>query len=192
MELIQEIEKLQIAELLPKNEVYRNVAENKVVYEYLITDNLSFTNYSNEKIKIDYHETKPPHMRPILTDQFEFLLRKLPSLGKIEISKIERNSWFSILWSPFKCSKQIFYNTSFLSYYKFSQNETENYMSDFTNHNEVPIIGVLPTKYDETLWLKKISKSKKINNFLFFYLILIIYTIFFTLYIYPSFLFFMY
>jgi hypothetical protein len=111
-------------------------------------------------------------MRPILTDQFEFLLQKLPSLGKIEISKIERNSWFSILWTPFKCSKQTFYNTSFLSYYKFSQNETENYMSDFTNHNEVPIIGVLPTKYDETIWLKKISKSK-----IFFYYILTFYFI---------------
>ena len=164
-EIIEEIEKLQEAENLQKNELYRNEAEKKVVYEYLITENLSFTNYSNEKIKIDYHETKPPHMRPILTDQFEFILQKMPSLKKIEISKIEKNSWFSILWTPFKCSKQLFYNTSFLSYYKFSQNETENYMSEFVNHNEVPIIGVLPTKFDENVWLKKISKSK-INFYL--------------------------
>ena len=166
-ELIEEIEKLQVEEGLLKNELYKNEAEKKVVYEYHITENLSFTNYSNEKIKIDYHETKPPHMRPILTDQFEFLLQKMPSLRKIEISKVDKNSWFSILWTPFKCSKQQFYNTSFLSYYKFSQNENENYMSDFVNHNEVPIIGVLPTKFDENVWLKKISKSKK-KKFLIF------------------------
>jgi hypothetical protein len=159
--LIEEIEKLQLEEGLKRNELYKNDAEKKIVYEYYITENLSFTNYSNEKVKIDYHETKPPHLRPILTDQFEFILKKLPSLQGIEISKIDKNSWFSILWTPFKCSKQLFYNTSFLSYYKFSQNEAENYMSNFNNHNEVPIIGVLPTKYDESVWLKKISKSKK-------------------------------
>ena len=49
-----ELQKLE-AENLQKNELYRNEAEKKVVYEYLITENLSFTNYSNEKIKIDYH-----------------------------------------------------------------------------------------------------------------------------------------
>ena len=55
MSINEEIEKLQEAENLQKNELYRNEAEKKVVYEYLITENLSFTNYSNEKIKIDYH-----------------------------------------------------------------------------------------------------------------------------------------
>lgn len=153
---------------IEKIELYKNEAENKIVLEYIITENFSFINYSNEKIKFEYNENKPPHLRLILSDQLDLILNQFPTLKKIEISKLDKNSWFSVLWTPFKCSKQQFYNTSFLSYYQFSQNETDTFLRDFTQYSEVPIIGILPIKFDENLWLKNISKCKKnfCKNFL--------------------------
>ena len=147
---------------IEKNELYKNESENKVVHEYVITESFTFTNYSNEKIKLEFNENKPPHSRLILSDQFEILVSKFPSIKKIEISKSDKNSWFSILWTPFKCAKPQFYNTSFLSYYQFNQSESDNFLRDFTNYCEIPIVGILPIKFDENLWLKKISKSKLI------------------------------
>ncbi len=159
-ELIEEAEALYKKKNLEKNEIYKNEADNKVVYEYHISDTFTLTNYSNEKVKLEYNENKAPHSRLILSDQFEFISNKFPSLKKIEITKLDKNSWFSILWTPFKCGKPQFYNTSFLSYYQFSQSESDSYMRDFTNYYEIPIIGILPIKFDENLWFRKISKCK--------------------------------
>ncbi len=176
-DLIGEAEELFKSGTIEKNELYKNESENKVVYEYVITESFTFTNFSNEKIKLEFHENKAPHSRLILSDQLEYIVSKFPSIRKIEISKSDKNSWFSILWTPFKCSKPQFYNTSFLSYYQFNQSESDNYLRDFTNYCEIPIIGILPIKFDENLWLKKIAKSKlnllsclvlKIFNFNFF------------------------
>lgn len=159
-ELLKEVELLFKNENIVKNELYRNEAENKFVNEYIITESFTFTNYSNEKIKLEFNEKKAPHSRLILSDQLEFIANKFPTIKNIEISKLDKNSWFSILWTPFKCAKPQFYNTSFLSYYQFNQTETDNYLRDFTNYFEIPIIGILPIKFDENIWLKKISKSK--------------------------------
>lgn len=159
-DLIEEAEELLKNGLIEKNQLYKNDSENKVVYEYVVTECFNFTNFSNEKIKLEFNENKPPHSRLILSDQLEFIANKFPSIKKIEISKLDKNSWFSILWTPFKCTKPHFYNTSFLSYYQFNQSESDNYLRDFTNYCEIPIIGILPIKFDENIWLKKISKSK--------------------------------
>jgi len=156
--IIDEAEALFKNGSVEKNELYKNEIENKIIYEYVITENLTFTNYSNEKIKLEFNENKAPHSRLILSDQFEYIANKFPSIKKIEISKLDKNSWFSILWTPFKCAKPQFYNTSFLSYYQFNQSESESYLRDFTNYCEIPIIGVLPIKFDENIWLRKISK----------------------------------
>jgi hypothetical protein len=158
-DLLEEAEALYKEGKIEKNELYKNESDNKVVHEYIISESYTFTNYSNEKIKLEFNENKPPHFRLILSDQLEFIANKFPSLKKIEISKLDKNSWFSILWTPFKCAKTQFYNTSFLSYYQFNQSESDNYLRDFTNYCEIPIIGILPIKFDENIWLKKISKS---------------------------------
>lgn len=163
-DLNEEAEALLNSGSIEKNELYKNESENKVVYEYVITESFTFTNYSNEKIKLEFNENKASHSRLILSDQLEFIVTKFPSIKKIEISKLDNNSWFSILWTPFKCAKPQFYNTSFLSYYQFNQSESDNYLRDFTNYCEIPIIGILPIKFDENLWLKKISKSNFILN----------------------------
>jgi hypothetical protein len=69
-----------------------------------------------------------------------------------------------VLWTPFKSNKQFFSNTSFLTYYQFDMGEYSNYteQSVMSHHGfyEVPIVGILPIKFDENIWLRKFRKSK--------------------------------
>ena len=85
----------------------------------------------------------------------------MESLKNIKISKLDISSWFSILWTPVKSSKGVMMNTSFLSYYQFNINDQNNLSSYRVNkhYSEIPIIGILPIKFDSKLFLSRINKQ---------------------------------
>lgn len=107
-------------------------------------------------LTLEFYENRPPHSRQILIKQIEQLLSILDKVKKLQLTSIERSSWFSILWTPFKSSKGVFNNTSFLSYYQFNIKHEDN-----SKFNEVSLIGILPIKFDRSIFLTKILKEKK-------------------------------
>jgi hypothetical protein len=113
-------------------------------------------------IKLEFYETRPPHSRHIFIKQIENILNcsEFLSSSKVILNKITNSSFFSILWTPFKCHKNIGLNTSFLVYYQF--NLGTQYINEKMKQplfTEIPIIGILPIKFENKLFLSKINKS---------------------------------
>ena len=154
--IIEELEEYTKINKVEKNNIYKNESEKTFTNEYFFSEDLlHIVSYSDEKLKIEFYETKPPHLRYILCDQLEMILNKLKVLKSLELSKLNKSSWFCVLWTPLKCSKPQNYNTSFLAYYQFNQSEVETFYRDYNNYSEIPIIGILPIKFDENIWLNK-------------------------------------
>ena len=143
-----------------KREIFgKDYSYGKISFEYNVNDNLKIICLPSD-VKIEFYETKPPHSRYILSEQLENIFSKLKFLNSIDLSKIEKCSWFSVLWSPFKSNQQLFSNTSFLTYYQFDMGDYSYYMTSQKGYYEVPIVGILPIKLDENIWLRKFRKSK--------------------------------
>lgn len=167
-EIIKELEELSSTGKAHKSCIFKSEAENMFTHEYSFEENsIHIYNYSDEKLKIEFYENKPPHLRLILSDQMDLLFKKLNSIFNLKVSKLLKHSWFSVLWTPLKVSKQQLNATSFLVYYNFNQEDYNNFYSEYENYNEIPLIGILPIKLDEKLWLKKISKCKNLNMHFF-------------------------
>jgi hypothetical protein len=115
-----------------------------------------------DSIKIEFFENRPPHSRQIFISQIEQIINSFEVLRNITLNKIGNQSWFTVLFTPFKCSKSILMNSSFLVYYQFNLDEMalENNNSDFT---EVPIIGILPIKFENKVFLQLINKNTQMN-----------------------------
>ena len=87
---------------------------------------------------------------------------------------ISIDSWFSILWTPYKSTKSNFLNTSFLTFYNF-QNEKndknegsqENQINQKQIYNSKNILlkGILPIKFDKEIFSKFFGKFFFLNLF---------------------------
>jgi hypothetical protein len=119
---------------------------------------------SGKCICIEYYETKPPHSRQILIKQIEQLLNEYDALKNIQINNIDYSSWFSVLWTPYKSSKGNLINCSFLSYYQFNSKNFSIEECNSNNFTEIPIIGILPIKFENKLFLTGINKNLQLNG----------------------------
>lgn len=117
--------------------------------------------YFNQVLKLEFYETRPPHSRPIFYNQIEKIFSLLTVLKTIEISLLNDTSWFSILWTPLKSNKPNFLNTSFLAYYSFTNFDTK---LEYQEYIKMSIIGILPIKFYNKLFLTKIQKLEKIEK----------------------------
>jgi len=137
-------------------------------FEYNVNDNLKIICFT-EGVKVEFYETKPNHTRHILSDQLDMLMSTLKTFSIIDISKIDKCSWFSVLWTPLKSNKTQFANTTFLTYYQFDKGDYSNfYYPDCSvsvqsahgtqNYYGIPIVGIIPIKLNEDVWLKKFRK----------------------------------
>lgn len=141
------------------DEIYRikSFDRDKNRLEIILNEYLKLI-YSNQILKIEFYDTRPPHSRPIFYNQIEEIFKILTVLKTIENSQINDTSWFSILWTPLKSNKSNFLNTSFLVYYSFINFDTQ---SENQEYIKMPIIGILPIKFHNKLFLTKIQKSEK-------------------------------
>lgn len=117
---------------------------------------------SKREIVIEYYESRLPHVRYIFIKQIEQIMKIIhKAIGPISLKDLDQNSWFSILWSPIKSMKMAFLSSSFLTYYRFNSNDPNSNSNDEAN-KEIPLIGMLPIKLNNTLFLSKVSS----NNFI--------------------------
>lgn len=161
--MVLNVDDLQIYDNLV-NEIMSNQKEynhinftNENNFEYVINENLKFV-LKGKKILIDFSETKLPHSRLIMSEELKVIFSSFKAFELIDLSKIEKSSWFCLLWTPIKSSKLSFSSTSFLAYYQFGYTDNEVLCRGYNDYVEIPIIGLLPIKFDEKTWLKKISK----------------------------------
>ena len=134
----------------------------KLQFEITLQENLKLICFE-KKIKIEFYEIKPHHSRQILIDQFNNLF-KFDFLKKLILSHLNEYSWFSVLWTPFKALKSQLGSTSFLTYYQFCYTNSYNILANYKDFLEIPIIGILPLKLEDNIWLTRIIKGKiKLN-----------------------------
>ena len=120
---------------------------------------ISLIDYSN--ITIEYTENKPPHLRQNIYHQIKEIIDVL-SLSNVEINKIIGKSFFSIRYTPYNCRDKNNIQTSFVNYYQFKINEERNTFAN--KYIDIPLIGLLPLKFDHKFFLEKINKENYNNN----------------------------
>jgi hypothetical protein len=132
-------------------------------YEFLIGDTKIIL--TNKNLTIEFYEIKPPHSRQILSNQLDYLFESLKFLKTISINKLELSSWFCVLWTPVKSSKGLLMSSSFLTYYQFNLN---NHIIPSNNKDyiEIPIIGILPIKFENKIFLSSIKRSLPNNLYM--------------------------
>lgn len=165
---IQGLNDKQFEDILSKNEKkYKNNINNNTLinkeekeFFYIVDESLqiSFSKEKNE-IKIEFNETKPPHNRMIITDLIEEIITNLELKDEITMDNIDKSSWFCFSWVPLHSTKSEFSITSFLVYYRFASDEKDLVNRGYDNYFEIPIVGILPLKIEENLWLKAIKKN---------------------------------
>jgi len=139
-----------------------NINNTSTEYEFLIGETNMKIIIKNLILKIEFYEIRPPHSRLIFIKQIENLLNSLEILKTIHVNEIEAQSWFSILWTPVKSTKSLFMNSSFLTYYQFTINTHIN--EKFNDLLEIPIIGILPIKFEKKIFLSIIKKINSVNS----------------------------
>ena len=116
------------------------------------------------KISIEYYENKPPHLRKSFYQQIKEIINIL-SLNNISINNIVGKSYFSIRYTPINCRNKNNIQTSFINYYRFKINEERiTYTNKFI---DIPIIGMLPLKFNHKFFLETINKDYMNNNNLY-------------------------
>jgi len=153
------VEQLCKRENLTDNENNTNKIDFDLKVEYRIGDNFVLSCYDS-KIKIQFYENKPNHSRNLLYDQIETFFNQFPILNDLKLNDVSNTSWWSVLWSVSKAGKSQMANTSFLSYYQFKYSEVDDFFTKFYNKFvEIPLIGILPIKMDDSVWLTLLNKS---------------------------------
>ena len=110
-------------------------------------------------LTIEYYETKLHHQRKVISEQINDILTVLDISDSALIKHVDKESWFCLKWTPIHASRKEFGATSFLVYYQLgSCSDTTICNKGYNQYYEIPIIGILPIKFSEELWLRKIKK----------------------------------
>ena len=113
------------------------------------------------KMTIEYSENKPPHLRKSFYQQIREISNLL-SLNNISINNIIGKSYFSIRYTPINCRNKNNIQTSFINYYRFKINEER--ITHNNKYIDIPVIGMLPLKFNQKFFLEKINKDYHNNN----------------------------
>ena len=108
------------------------------------------------KISIEFNENKPPHLRKNFYHQMKEIINIL-NISNISINNISGTSYFSIRYTPYNCRSKNNIQTSFVNYYQFKLNEERNIFSN--KYIDIPLIGILPLKFNHIFFLEKINKE---------------------------------
>lgn len=148
--------------MMRKNDQNFNICKNEgnqKLYEYYVLETVFKIICYESRFTIEFYEQKPHHYRNNFIDQIEILFNNLTILKDTRVFKdFEKTSWFSILWFPLKTIKHNLMNTSFLIYYSLNNFEETKIINRL---HEFPIIGILPLRLDDQIWLSKINKNEK-------------------------------
>ena len=93
--------------------------------------------------------------------------KNIPYFDKITIEDVNIiDSFFSVLYSPLKCSKPYINYSSFVVYYQFSKEniQEENIKKDYLYYEKQTIKGVLPLKINTNLYFQRIIIYNLVMN----------------------------
>lgn len=154
-----------------------SLTENTFISYNHSSANSYFTYKINEKavlivdkcvMKIQYSEAKPYYIRKTLHEELKDLIDLIPRLKDIKFGAVDKDSWFSIFWNPIKSSKSYYTTNSFISFYSFQLNtEVKIDNKNERNFKNISLKGIIPTKFDKSLFCDSTSKIKY-----FFYILL--------------------
>ena len=113
------------------------------------------------KLTIEFNENKPPHLRNNFYHQIKDIMNIL-LINNISINNILGKSYFSIRYTPYNCRSKYNIQTSFINYYQFKINEERKIFSN--KYIDIPLVGILPLKFNHKFFLEKINKEYYNNN----------------------------
>ena len=113
------------------------------------------------KLTIEFNENKPPHLRNNFYHQIKDIMDIL-LINNISINNILGKSYFSIRYTPYNCRSKYNIQTSFVNYYQFKINEERKIFSN--KYIDIPLVGILPLKFNHKFFLEKINKEYYNNN----------------------------
>jgi len=131
---------------------YGNIEEEFFFHKFSENLNLIF---SKGVLKLQYSESKPFFLRKIFYDQMIDIFTLIPLLKDINFFDLKFDSWFSIMWNPYKSSKNIFNNTSFISFYNIEIKKNHGYQLNKNNdHSDKKFIqkAILPLKFQKEIF----------------------------------------
>ena len=108
------------------------------------------------KISMEFKENKPPHLRKNFYHQMKEIINLL-NINNISINNIIGASYFSIRYTPYNCRNKNNIQTSFVNYYQFKLNEERKIFSN--KYIDIPLVGILPLKFNHIFFLEKINKE---------------------------------
>jgi len=88
----------------------------KECFIYKISENIGVI-FAQGILTLQCSEMRPFYFRKIFSEEIFELLSLIPILSNIRISELKSDSWFSIHWNPYKSSKSVFNNTSFITFF---------------------------------------------------------------------------
>ena len=151
-------------QLINMNNLNSIIAKNNNHMEFYPVDKnncLKIILRGYSKITIEYSENKPPHLRKSFYQQIRDISNLL-SLNNISINNIIGKSYFSVRFTPINCRNKNNIQTSFINYYKFKINEER--ITHNNKYIDIPVIGMLPLKFNQKFFLEKINKDYHNNN----------------------------
>ena len=151
-------------QLINMNNLNSIIAKNNNHMEFYPVDKnncLKIILRGYSKITIEYSENKPPHLRKSFYQQIREISNLL-SLNNISINNIIGKSYFSVRFTPINCRNKNNIQTSFINYYRFKINEER--ITHNNKYIDIPVIGMLPLKFNQKFFLEKINKDYHNNN----------------------------
>ena len=151
-------------QLINMNNLNSIIAKNNNHMEFYPVDKnncLKIILRGYSKITIEYSENKPPHLRKSFYQQIRDISNLL-SLNNISINNIIGKSYFSVRFTPINCRNKNNIQTSFINYYRFKINEER--ITHNNKYIDIPVIGMLPLKFNQKFFLEKINKDYHNNN----------------------------
>ena len=154
--------KEKIQENFDKEQITNNI-NNSYLEFYPIDKNTSIKIILEGYIKltIEFNENKPPHLRNNFYHQIKDIMNIL-LINNISINNILGKSYFSIRYTPYNCRSKYNIQTSFVNYYQFKINEERKIFSN--KYIDIPLVGILPLKFNHKFFLEKINKEYYNNN----------------------------
>ena len=156
-----------IINLKPKYDILKKYDCLKQGEEITITISLYTIYFSLEYIQIYFSENKPFQYRTTFIKTITDIYKNIPHFDKITIEDVNIiDSFFSILYSPLKCSKPYINYSSFVVYYQFSKEniQEENIKKDYLYYEKQTIKGVLPLKINTNLYFQRIIIYNLVMN----------------------------
>ena len=123
--------------------------------------------FSLEYIQIYFSENKPFQYRTTFIKTITDISKNIPFFDKITIEDINViDSFFSILYTPLKCSKHYINYSSFIVFYQFKKEkiQEDNLNKDYIYYDKQTIIGVLPLKINTNLYFQRIIIYNLVMN----------------------------